>query len=364
MNDVTALVRGIWSEDARIPAPARSLVRLTASVATLERPGSVATPALIGDSLVFSSAIANWFGAEAQPMRAPQTRMLQSVGEIAHLVETSPAAPGFSGSLELAISGLQGALLERSHHDGVDVATAIADQLVIAKKDSSSIPPYVPSLSPVLESFAATAGATACTFAPAARMWGAPVWLPSRSLDFNIDAMRAPLLQFTKDFRAERLDAFIIQPRLRQSPTSVEDVGRLLRNVLRALSAVDPSEKRPMDDIVASPGWQFSFNDEPLFVMAMSDVYPPGHVRHAPEGTFFMLQPPDSFSAHGIGHGQPKSRELKQSVRTAFAAQGAHYPSELIDRRIETLLYLLPLDGEPTVAWWEPDVVNNQPVLF
>jgi len=223
---------------------------------------------------------------------------------------------------------------------------------------------YVPELSPVLGDFAGVVRDTACSFAAGARMWGAPAWQRTKSISTNAAATAPPLRRFVREFRAESLDAFIIKPELKREPRTVSDLGRLLRDLLTFLGEFDPTGANAMRELMIGRGWQWSFAGEEMFVMVMSDVYPAAHVRHAPTGTFVMLQPSEAFTAHGIGGGKPYGDSLKQRVRSAFESAGRSYPSQSIDRRVEAHLYLLPLEGEPPTAWWEPDGLPDQPVLF
>jgi hypothetical protein len=222
----------------------------------------------------------------------------------------------------------------------------------------------VPSLSPVLRDSADTVRASYCTFAPHAELWAGPRWDRRLDLEANL-AMQWPVLRrFTEVFTTAKLDAFVIAPVLKKPPRTVEELGRLVREVLTCLSAADPTGENSMVSLLLSPGWQFSFNGVTMFVAAFSDVYPADHVRHSRNDTFLTLQPAQSFDMHGIGSRHPHSGEIKLAVRENFERHHQPYPLEAIERRIEAHLYVLPLNGRPPVAWWEPDPRHGQVVLF
>lgn len=224
--------------------------------------------------------------------------------------------------------------------------------------------PSVPSLSPVLRDVRSTIEASHCSFAPAAELWAGPLWNPRRAQDVNLRELWPDLVKFTRVHETAGLDAFVIAPRVKKQPKTVDDVGRQVRDILMGLSETDPSGRNSMAELLLSPGWQFSFNGVPLFVMAFSEVYPQSHVRHADRGTFLMLQPESSFDAHGIGSAHPHSTALKHKVRDNFAKHGQAYPLATIEARVEAHLYVLPLEGEAPLNWWEPDARNGQVVLF
>jgi hypothetical protein len=230
--------------------------------------------------------------------------------------------------------------------------------------DNSDARPSVPSVSPVLRDVAGTVQASHCTFSPHAVLWAGPRWDRRLDLEANLARQWPVLRRFTEVFTTARLDAFVIAPVLKKPVRTVEELGRLVRDILICLSDADPAGDDSMASLLLSPGWQFSFNGVTMFVTTFSDLYPADHVRHSGDGTFLMLQPTESFDMHGIGSRHPHSAEIKSSVRENFERHNQIYPLDAIERRIEAHLYVLPLNGQPPIAWWEPDARHGQVVLF
>lgn len=270
--------------------------------------------------------------------------------------EVTPIAP--------IIESIHASLNQISNTQSVDLPSEIRTTLARAtirdrgRFDSS----FDPSTAPSLEQFRSLSSQTLCTFARAARVWGAPSWEISRTLRHNVDSLIPYLIRFCKAAPVEDLDGFAILPTWRLG--SVRELGDNLRRLLVEMSKSDPLRRRALDGIIDTPGWQYSFAGLRLFISAFSPVYAENHVRYA-RHNIILLQPEDSFTSHGIGRNLPGSASIKSSIRQRFLDAGFDYPSAEIDGRVEAAIYLLPeKSGQEPVRWWEPKQALGQPTLF
>lgn len=245
---------------------------------------------------------------------------------------------------------------------GIEVAKKL--QLTLARDRGRFSQTFDPATAEVLDQFSETVNTTACTFARAAKLWGGPTWRANRSIAWNCDVTVPYLRSFARAANAEGLDGFIIAPVTSAPPTTLTEVGHLLYNTLRTLGVLDPDNIGPVREIVAEPGWQFSFSSQRMFITVFSDLYRHNHPRHCASGSFFMLQPEESFSIHGVGRSQKDSDKIKANIRNNFAKHGVTYPLDAINSRIEAHLYLLPEEGRPVIPWWDPTFDPDQPALF
>lgn len=75
-------------------------------------------------------------------------------------------------------------------------------------------------------------------------------------------------------------------------------------------------------------------------------------------GVRVFFQPEQSFDYCGA---RPLS-VVKHEIRARFRSAAMPYNGEQIDRRLEALLYMFPMDPfGRTVRWWEPDPGDPPP---
>src|SRR5665213_440035 len=193
---------------------------------------------------------------------------------------------------------------------------------------------------------------TPCPYARHARNVYAAQWNEDVGWDENIilianllgDVSALPEFRkihgFTCSLLVERCDEF---PKVRAAFASFMD----------ELSKCDPWQSYCMQSDLMARGWQYQYAGIRHFVSVFAPCYSADHPRHSPVPRFMFVyfQPEWSFDICGINQG---TVEEKQIVRSLFQRSGKQYNGELIDGRIEALLYLLPLerDGAP-VRWWE-----------
>jgi FPC/CPF motif-containing protein YcgG/NTP pyrophosphatase (non-canonical NTP hydrolase) len=213
---------------------------------------------------------------------------------------------------------------------------------------------FDPSTAACLNNFQSVVLGTACTFAPVARLWGAPTWDTKRSLVDNVHQLTPYLIRFTKCAKMEGLDSFVVEMRgMPMGDKGMHVLTARFRELLYTLSSEDPIVNRSFRGPVDRPGWQFSFNGVRLFISVFSGIYPKTHPRHSADGTFIVFQPETSFDHCSVGSAFPQSGDIKQRIRDEFISRDIWYPADLIDERIEARLYIFPrAEGDHESEWW------------
>ena len=193
---------------------------------------------------------------------------------------------------------------------------------------------------------------TKCPFARSARILAAPEWESSLSLDENAVQHAAALADFARRIETERLHGFVAEVRTLPSQPSFEQVRVGFRNYLFALAKTDASCGASMSEIRLDKDWQFAHSEVRFFLNVFSSCYPIQHSKYCrgSHGFYVFFQPERSFDFCGS---RPLS-EFKYEIRRRFEAAGMPYNGDQIDRRLEALLYMFPVDpdGAP-VVWWD-----------
>lgn len=213
---------------------------------------------------------------------------------------------------------------------------------------------FDPSTAHCLNNFQAIAQETPCTFAPVARLWGAPTWDNERSLVENVRRCIPYLVRFTKCAKLEGLDFFVIEMNdLHSNNDGMSMLTGRFRELLHVFASEDPTVNRSFRGPVDRPGWQFGFNGVRLFISVFSNIYSSDHPRHSPDSTFIVLQPETSFDHCSVGSAFPQSDSIKKRIRNEFTSRNIWYPARLIDSRIEARLYILPRsEADNECEWW------------
>ncbi len=267
--------------------------------------------------------------------------------------------------LRPAITALHGSLYRLAENCLVDLDAAIDSKIARtpARDAGRFITTYDPSTADTLGEFAVVRRRTRCPYARDARLWGGPAWDEKRSLSRNVDSIFPFFLSFTKAARLESLDGFVVSIRRPKGAETMIGLANWFRHFLDALGSVDPEPSPMRLSTIGEPGWQFAFNGMRLFISVFSTLYARNHPRWSPKTTFVMFQPEQSFELHQIGSDFPESKAQKQNIRETFERSAFWYPAEVIDRRIEAAIYLLPRfpeDGD--AVWWQE--ANPQLQLF
>ncbi|NEP00351.1 MAG: hypothetical protein F6K58_17060 [Symploca sp. SIO2E9] len=191
---------------------------------------------------------------------------------------------------------------------------------------------------------------TQCVFAKTAKVWGAPSWESSLTLEENIVKAVPHLIHFVTAGAFEGLNIFAFQMPAEYG-LSVDILAETTRRVLVVLNNEDPMERNCLADDIEHENWRFSFNGEQVFVITTGPCYGVENSRFAfcDDATFLLIQPDFSFKSQkswGIGGKETISRK----IRTLFTQAGRTYEDDLI----EAARYVMPVRfGSPIVKWWK-----------
>jgi hypothetical protein len=225
-----------------------------------------------------------------------------------------------------------------------------------------------PASSAALRAFAPVRQRTACTFARAARLWGA-----------DADDPRTPAAVTLFAAHAAGLDGFVV--RATAPAPGVAGHARAVNAVLSALARANP-RRRAYDCLecrrrVGRPGWVFDFAGEQFFVASFSNCYGERHSRHAygaggDRTTFVLLQPFTSFFLRGVGRETPASETewdapatVRDVIRCRYRSrgQGYHIPDDPVafpnaNGIVPPLHDVVLKRDNSIVRWWEMDDVD------
>jgi FPC/CPF motif-containing protein YcgG len=200
--------------------------------------------------------------------------------------------------------------------------------------------------------FEAIAARIECPFARHGRHLLAPEWSAASSIEENVERIAADLRRVLEQ-RAE-CDGYVVEIGAPHAPSSVEELGVCLRQLLCGLSSRDPSGTDCMRLPVETKGWWFRFGRERFFVLTLSSVYPANHSRSTfgVPGTFVVLQSESAFD-RVLGRIGAVTPALRERIRRAFEVHGRGYDSSLSESPYEAHRYVKPMvHGEPVVRWW------------
>ncbi|WP_372517247.1 YqcI/YcgG family protein [Mycobacterium hackensackense] len=192
---------------------------------------------------------------------------------------------------------------------------------------------------------------TKCPFAKNASVVFGPTWNRRCSFKGNVARHAVELRRFSRVLERDRLHGFVVKVGMRHRNPSFEGVRRTFREYLRALAETDLSCKESMEANLLSPDWQFTHSDTRYFLNVFASCYNPPHSKYIPTryGFYIFFQPERSFDFCG----RASLEEVKYHIRTAFARANMPYNGDLIDRRIESFLYMFPLQPfDSPVRWW------------
>jgi len=257
-------------------------------------------------------------------------------------------------SLETAITAFHRSLGRVALDIGIRLEDAVANKLVVARgKDRGRFAAsFDPVTSEIIAEFSMLTSSRLCPYAKNARVWGARKCRHGEHIGEYVRETSPDFMRFLKCALVERLDGFIFGFEHSATP-NLADLSVLLRDFLLTVSGYDSPSNNCFQGEVRVRGWQFSIAGIRLFVSVFSNVYDQTHPRYSQDSTFIFLQPEESFSWHSIGSQYAGSESRHRKVRERFLDAGYWYPSELIDRRIEADLYILPPGPEfSPVIWW------------
>jgi YqcI/YcgG family len=221
------------------------------------------------------------------------------------------------------------------------LATAIETQSSLIDAGIAHVPDVVMPTPDQLKNFRTIQNATHCPFARAAKIWGAPPYRDSLTLDENLGTSLPLLIAFTCAAKSQTLDGFLFT-----FPVSIfgNDMASLCITVKRFIEFLmlnDPACPRSLhQEQVTETNWRFHFNAEDFFVNVFAPFYEPGHSRHTysvKDTIFIMLQPEASFHRRIPKHlYQNKRDEIRNGFKNAIPPQ----PYTLDD--LEVHRFILP----------------------
>lgn len=193
---------------------------------------------------------------------------------------------------------------------------------------------------------------TKCPYARSASVVAAPDWDYSVGLEENAASHARAIAAFAERVESERLHGFVAKVGTSHAAPDFEAVRVGFRGYLMALAGTDRTCAESMlNQDFMSTDWQFTHSSMRFFLNVFSSCYPQPHSKYCDVDNGFLVffQPEVSFDYCG---GQPLD-VAKHAIRARFASAGMPYDGDRIDRRIEALLYMFPIEpfGE-AVAWW------------
>lgn len=172
-----------------------------------------------------------------------------------------------------------------------------------------------------------------CPFARRARMWGSPDPQADVSLEGYALACAESLSEFARVMCSasgrdcedpESPDGYVLRIAGDQYGHSLAAFADAVRVVLSALSSVDPSGRRAMEEPGArdsTKSWRFSFGSCGMFVSTFAPCYPPTSSRYqfgvSDDSCFVVFQPDIIFDEKQIHGGT--------NIRSTFARKGQPY---------------------------------------
>lgn len=213
---------------------------------------------------------------------------------------------------------------------------------------------FDPVAAPVLKRVLPLVNATHCPFAEEASLWGCPEQADGEEAQNYLARAVITIERFASVTRFQLIDGVILELPDSGSIKSVEQLAACVNRTLRWIHASgDPNGD--LFDNVLTESWQFSAFGTELFVLALSDVYPPTSSRYTfgVRGSFLLLQPEISFQNFKLPRGETK-QQVRDRIRSAFARAGRGYEGQIVNTPFEAPRYVKPETGSDIpVRWWE-----------
>jgi YqcI/YcgG family len=208
-----------------------------------------------------------------------------------------------------------------------------------------------------MDSFKKLVESTSCPYAATAKVHFGPPWHKDKSFEDNIQRIAIDLAEFCEFAFRKKYHGYVVNLNLGTSVQDFSVVKKTFCRFLFGLNSRDSQASNCMQKQFLSRDWQFEFAGVKLFANVFAPCYSINHTKYveSTEEMFVFFQPEFSFDFCGIN---PKNRHTKEYIRHIFAEHGKPYDGELIDQRIEALLYMFPKRlGDDPVYWWEEE--NN-----
>jgi len=250
----------------------------------------------------------------------------------------------------------------------------IVSDLLREKRERAAASEYLyhPSDAPTLRSFETIKRETACPYAKAARLWGAPPWDRDKSIEDNVSGLALPLRKFVYLQRWEILDGFVIEISDDRLVGDMKSLSRTLRSILKSLNLLDSFKPNLFDREVKSSDWNFEFQGARMFLIVFSPLYDRESSRetYGERSTFIMLQPQRSIWDKALRDDERIEQEKREdrpvlveifsrrfaNIRQRFADIGKPYDGPIQKAPFQAPRYIKPLRlGDPEIEWWKDD---------
>ena len=160
------------------------------------------------------------------------------------------------------------------------------------------------------------------------------------------------------------LDGFIFELPGEEYGCDIFKLAKGVMRVLKHLSDNDPAKVHCMSkSYIASIGWSFEFNREPIFITTFAPCYPSSHSRYAfgADNAFILMQPMYSFAIHDMGEDTPHTnwdnpQTARNKIRVAFKDNGRLYYIRDTVRYPMVHDIVKPLvegPGHEVIEWWK-----------
>ena len=250
----------------------------------------------------------------------------------------------------------------------------VVSELIRERREraAASVYSYHPSDASTLRSFETIQKETACPYAKAARLWGAPPWNPDKTIEDNVSGIVNPLEKFVHLQRWEILDGFVIEIPDDHLVGDIKRLSRTLRSILKSLNLLDSFKPNLFDREVKSSDWNFEFQGARMFLIVFSPLYDRESSRetYGEKSTFIMLQPQKSIWDKALRDDERDEQEKEENrpvlvkifsrrfsnIRQRFADIGKPYDGPIMRAPYQAPRYIKPLRlGDPEIEWWKDD---------
>lgn len=193
---------------------------------------------------------------------------------------------------------------------------------------------------------------TLCPYTGGKLIYG-PSWSDEVSFQENIRLNAIELSRFLSHFKEGKLHGFVMELKCPEGQTDLKQFAAFFHKTLLTLSSFDPRKSTCLNQEKENTEWQYEYCGVRMFIASFAPCYSTLHPRYSysSEFAFLLIQPEESFSFCGVSS---KNQQAKDLARKKFIEAGRPYDSDLIDKRIEAWLYILPEEiCDQPIEWWD-----------
>lgn len=193
------------------------------------------------------------------------------------------------------------------------------------------------SQSTVFQEFHRIQNKSECIFAKRARIWSAPYWIESASIENNCERLLPSFMIFCSFVKDRSIDGYSIEIPHNQLTTTLEDFGKVFKQILHFLSEHDPAKRHCMNvspSRIGGKGWVFEFDRVTFFLTTFTPHYDETHPRYTHgynQYCHILFQPEISFLRHNLSDDTPNTNWSqpitdRDKIRSSFRNHGREYP--------------------------------------